>query len=214
MNTELSDHIEALLFYKGEPVSVRDLSRMAGVGEVETREALAVLKERLTGGIRLVLDSDRALLATAPEYTASIESLIKEEFSKDLGKAGSETLAIVLYMGPITRARIDHIRGVNSTFVLRHLSVRGLVEKIQNPDDSRSMLYRPTLELLAHLGVGAVADLPEYEAIRNELAGFERRGEGDDAEALKSTQEEEDDPSFGGEDFDDTDDLFYEEEHA
>lgn len=206
MSYSLSDHIEALLFYKGEPVLVRDLSRMAGVGEVETREALAVLKERLTGGIRLVLDSDRVLLATAPEYTASIESLIKEELSKDLGKAGSEALAIVLYMGPITRARVDHIRGVNSTFALRHLLVRGLVEKISNPDDSRSMLYRPTLELLAHLGVGMVEDLPDYEAVRKELMQFENR-----TDMVSSDIQKED----SADDTDDTpldDDTYYEED--
>jgi segregation and condensation protein B len=205
MSYFLPDHLEALLFYKGEGVLVRDLACMTGVEEGEVKEGLQMLKERLTGGVRLILDTNRALLATAPEYTASIELLVKEELGKELGKAGSEVLAIVLYMGPITRTRIDYIRGVNSTFALRHLLVRGLVEKIPNPDDSRSMLYQPTLELLAHLGVGAVEDLPDYEAVRKELMQFENR-----TDTVSSDMPKED----SADDTDDMsldDDTYYEE---
>jgi segregation and condensation protein B len=195
MNKQLSDHLEALLFYKGEPISVRELGRMAGAGEEEVRMALTVLGERLIGGIRLVMDDHNALLATAPEYAASIETLIKEELSKDIGKAGAETLATVLYMGPLTRARIDHIRGVNSTFILRNLAARGLVEKTPNPDDSRSMLYRPTLALLAYLGVSSVTELPRYVDIRGSVVSFERN-------TMVSAQEKGDDtaPIFLDED--------------
>jgi len=175
MNQRLSDHIEALLFYKGEPVSVRELTHMARANEDEVNNALVTLGECLTGGLRLMRQDDMVMLATAPEYSASIESLIKEELSKDIGKAGAETLATVLYMGPITRARIDHIRGVNSTFILRALTMRGLVEKIPYPNDSRSILYRPTLALLAHMGVTDTSALPEYEAMRSSINLFEKR---------------------------------------
>ncbi|MBC8465222.1 MAG: SMC-Scp complex subunit ScpB [Parcubacteria group bacterium] len=189
MSYSLSDHVEALLFYKGEGVSVHELSRMTDASEEEVREALRTLGERLDGGVRLVVDSERAMLATAPEYAASIEELVKEELSKDLGKAGSEVLAIVVYMGPITRARIDHVRGVNSASTLRHLEVRGLIEKIPSPSDRRSMMYRPTLELLTHLGAESVEVLPDYEAIREEIAYFEERREKDE---MFSHEDEED----------------------
>ena len=189
MSYSLSDYVEALLFYKGEGVSVHELSRMTDASEEEVREALRTLGERLDGGVRLVVDSERAMLATAPEYAASIEELVKEELSKDLGKAGSEVLAIVVYMGPITRARIDHVRGVNSASTLRHLEVRGLIEKIPSPSDRRSMMYRPTLELLTHLGAESVEVLPDYEAIREEIAYFEERREKDE---MFSHEDEED----------------------
>jgi segregation and condensation protein B len=188
MSYSLSDHLEALLFYKGEGVSMRDLARMADANEEEVREALRGLSERLKGGVRLVVDAERAMLATAPEYAASIEELVKEELSKDLGKAGSEVLAIVVYMGPVTRARVDHVRGVNSTSTLRHLLVRGLVEKVPNPNDSRSMMYRPTLELFSHLGVESAEDLPDYEAVRREINNFEHREE--ESEAFSSSEGE------------------------
>lgn len=189
MSYSLSDHLEALLFYKGEGVSIRELGRMTEANEEEVREALGSLGERLNGGVRLVVDAERTMLATAPEYATSIEELVKEELSKDLGKAGSEVLAIVVYMGPVTRARVDHVRGVNSTSTLRHLQVRGLVEKIPNPDDSRSMMYRPTLELLSHLGVESVEVLPDYEAVRREINNFERREEGSEVSSPEGESE-------------------------
>jgi len=167
--------IEAVLFFKGEPVSLAELAKTTHMTLTEIESAVGVLSARLLGGIRLMRQDDMVMLATAPEYAVHIESLIKEELSKDLGKAGAETLAVVLYMGPVTRARIDHIRGVNSTFILRNLAARGLVEKMPNPTDSRSMLYRPTLALLAHLGVAHANDLPEYAHIHAEITSFERR---------------------------------------
>ncbi|NTV22164.1 MAG: SMC-Scp complex subunit ScpB [Candidatus Yonathbacteria bacterium] len=167
--------IEAVLFFKGEPVSLAELAKTTHMTLTEIESAVGVLSTRLSGGIRLMRQDDMVMLATAPEYAVHIESLIKEELSKDLGKAGAETLAVVLYMGPVTRARIDHIRGVNSTFILRNLAARGLVEKMPHPTDSRSMLYRPTLALLAHLGVSDATQLPEYRTIRDEIGVFEQR---------------------------------------
>jgi len=113
------------------------------------------------------------MLGTAPEMGELIEALIKEELSKDLGKAGLETLSIVLYRGPISRSKIDYIRGVSSTFILRNLLVRGLVERVSNPDDQRSFLYKPTFELLSYLGISRIEDLPEYDAVKQELESFQ-----------------------------------------
>ncbi len=112
------------------------------------------------------------MLATAPEAGPLLERIAKEERSKDIGKAGLETLAIILYRGPVTRAEVDYIRGVNSTFILRHLTVRGLVERIPNPEDSRSFLYRPTFELLSFLGITSIEELPEYASIMSQLDEF------------------------------------------
>jgi segregation and condensation protein B len=75
---------------------------------------------------------------------------------KDLGKAGLETLSIILYQGPISRAEIDYIRGVNSNFILRNLLIRGLIERVENPHDQRSFLYKPTLELISYLGLSKI----------------------------------------------------------
>ena len=112
------------------------------------------------------------MLGTSKELSSLIEKLTRDELNRDLGKAGLETLSIILYQGPITRAEIDYIRGVNSQFVVRNLLVRGLIERVDNPKDARSFLYKTTLDLLSLLGVSKIEDLPEYANIRAEIEAF------------------------------------------
>ena len=170
---DLPQKLEAILFWKAEPVSVKKLSELAGESQPAVRAGLIQLGESLKGrGVTLVQTDDEAMLGTAPELAPTIEKLTKDELTRDLGKAGLETLSIVLYQGPISRANIDYIRGVNSQFILRSLLIRGLVERTDNPDDQRSFLYKPTLDLLAHLGVSKATDLPEYAQVRSEIEAF------------------------------------------
>ena len=170
---ELANLIEAILFYQAEPLSAKRLASLTKKSEVEVRDALKVLEEKLSHtGLRLLTNGDEVTLGTSPLAGATIEAITKEELSKDLSKASLETLAIVLYKGPLTRAEIDYVRGVNSTFILRNLLIRGLVEKIDNPHDQRSFLYKPTFALLEHMGVTRIEDLPEYSQTQSALAEF------------------------------------------
>ena len=170
---DISGKVEALLFFRGEPVSRRELGKALGAKEREVEQGLAELREKLAGrGVALVENGDEVELRTAPEASELIEKIRKEELSRDLGKAGAETLAIVLYRGPSTRAEIDYIRGVNSTFILRNLMIRGLAERVPNPSDARSFVYKPTIDLLASLGVKNSSALPDYAAVRKELEAF------------------------------------------
>jgi segregation and condensation protein B len=123
------------------------------------------------------------MLGTAKELSSLIEQLTKEELTRDLGKAGLETLSIVLYQGPISRADIDYIRGVNSQFILRNLLIRGLVERVDNPADARSFLYQTTLQLLSHLGISKREDLPEFDKVREDIAAFKHSAQESDREA-------------------------------
>lgn len=160
----LEQKIEAILFFKGEPVNLKKLTDILKVPEQEIKDAILNLKENLQNRGIVLLEKDYEItLGTAPELSEMIENLQKEELSKDLSKATLETLSIVLYKNGATRAEIDYIRGVNSTFSLRALSVRGLVEKIQDPSDNRRFIYKPTFELLSFMGVTKVEELPEYE---------------------------------------------------
>lgn len=169
----LEAQIEALLFWRGEPVSYRQLAAWLNAEEPAVREATSNLAQSLTSrGITLVNKDNEVMLGTAPEMGETIERLTKEELSKDLGKAALETLTIILYKGPIARAEIDYIRGVNSSFILRNLQIRGLVERIANPDDSRSFLYRPTFDLLQHLGITSTDQLPEHGTLVAQIENF------------------------------------------
>lgn len=170
---ESSKKIEAYLFYNGSPVSFDELKKVCELDDEQLQLAITELEQHLEGGaLTLVKDATTVVLATKKEMGDFITALRKEELSKDIGKAGLETLSIVLYHGPITRAEIDYIRGVNSSFILRALMVRGLVKKETRHNDARTFVYLPTLELLTHLGVPSVEALPDYASVTATLASF------------------------------------------
>lgn len=172
---ELHAQIEALLFFKGEPVSLKRIIETVEKEEGEVLAALEILDGQLKGrGIVLVQHEKQYSLSTCPEASLMIEKITKEELIRDLGKAGLETLSIVAYRGPIARREIDHIRGVNSGFILRNLLIRGLVEKAASKEDERVTLYKPTLELLSFLGITKIDDLPEYQSVQTEIEQFKK----------------------------------------
>ncbi len=170
---KLSNGIEAILFWYGEPVKIKKLVQIFNKTEEEITASLKNLESNLTNrGIVLISKDDEVALGTSKEASEVIEKLTKEELMRDLGRAGLETLSIIIYQGPISRAEIDYIRGVQSNFILRNLMIRGLIEKIPNPKDQRSFLYRPTFDLLNYLGVSKIEEMPEYQKAKEEIEGY------------------------------------------
>lgn len=169
---ELAQSIEALLFALGRPVGRAELASKLNVTAVELNVALNDLRTR-EGGIVVVDDGAMVELRTSPHASSLIERVRKEEYDRDIGKAGLEALAAILYRGPLTRSEIDFIRGVNSSQTLRTLTLRGLVRKIPNPKDERSYLYEPTTDLLSHLGVSHADELPEFNPLKEKLRALE-----------------------------------------
>src|SRR5581483_2291025 len=187
----LENKIEAILFWKGEPLSIKRLADILKKDPAEIEAALTTLERRLeTGGLVLMRKEDEVMLGTAPALSKMIEDLAKEELTKDLGRAGLETLSVILYKEPITRREIDFIRGVNSTFILRHLLIRGLVEKITNPKDERSFLYKPTFELLSYLGASRLESIPNYQEVLTQLNDFQKAEEKSEVESEGETTSE------------------------
>ncbi|MCX6752202.1 MAG: SMC-Scp complex subunit ScpB [Candidatus Nomurabacteria bacterium] len=166
----LESKIEAILFWKGEPMSRKKLAEILKVEEAEMNEGVLRLKNNLKerGIVLIEKDSDIAL-GTAPELSSLFEELQKEELNKELSKASLETLSIILYKNGANRAEIDYIRGVNSSFTLRALSVRGLIERILDPKDSRRYIYKPSFELLSYMGIKSVDELPDYGEVNNSI---------------------------------------------
>jgi len=176
---DISSKLEALLFWKAEPVSTKKLAGFLKVEESVVFSGLDELEQKLQRrGLTIVRDGDQVMLGTAKELSSIIEEIAKEEISRDLGKAGLETLSIILYQGPISRADVDYIRGVNSQFIIRNLLIRGLIERDENPSDARIFLYKPTLTLLSFLGLNKIKDLPEYDQVRQEIESFKKTEEG------------------------------------
>ncbi len=171
----LEAQIEAILFYKAEPMKKSQLAELFSVTTEEVAAALAVLEASLAlRGVRLVQTDTLVQMVTAPEVADIIERVRKEELKGDIGKAGAETLAIILYRGPLSRIEVDRIRGVNSAFIIRNLLIRGLVERRPHPTDSRSFTYAITPTLLNHLGIASRESLPEFSEIMTALDAFEK----------------------------------------
>ena len=170
MSIELESKIEGLLFYKGEDVSVKKLSELLSVSEDEIKEALVKLEKSLENrGLVLVKKDNSVVLGITSELSSLIESIRKDEITKELSKAALETLSIILYKNGVSRSEIDYIRGVNSSFILRNLIVRGLVEKVIDSNDSRRILYRPSFNTLSYMGVTSIEELPNYQEIVRQL---------------------------------------------
>lgn len=199
----LEQKIEAILFFKGEPVSRKKISEILSssakasdgqgkFGQKEIDEAIDKLKISLENrGIVLLEKSDEVTLGTAPELSELIENLQKEELNKELSKASLETLSIVLYKKGGSRAEIDYIRGVNSSFTLRALSIRGLIEKTTDAKDSRRYIYKPSFELLSFMGIKSIEELPDYGEVSNsiEIAAKNLEDLSTEAEETKDNQD-------------------------
>ena len=171
---QLMQHIEALLFVEGGAVSKKELAKLLDSAPEEIDAAIQSLAAASANrGLAIVDDGTRVELRTAPAVAEKIEALRKEELSRDIGRAGLEVLAAILYRGPLARAEIDFIRGVNSSQTLRTLLMRGFVRKVANPKDERSFLYEPTTDILGQLGSASAQEMPEYDAVREKLHALE-----------------------------------------
>jgi len=167
---ELESKIEGLLFYKGEDVQIKKLAELLKATTEEIETALLKLEESLSGrGLVLVRKDDSVVLGISGELSSIIEGIRKDEVTKELTKSSLETLSIILYKNGVSRSEIDYIRGVNSSFILRNLLVRGLIEKIVDPKDNRRLLYRPTFDTLSFMGVTSIEQLPRYNEVRSQL---------------------------------------------
>jgi segregation and condensation protein B len=156
--------LEALLFVAEKPLSRREIAVLAGVDRATVDERLGDLEVSLTGrGIRLVIAGDRVELTTAPDAGALIARYVGADAVK-LSPAGLETLAIVAYRQPVTKAAIERIRGVDSDYTVRALLHRRLVVELGRADTpGRPILYGTGFEFLERFGLTSLDELPPLD---------------------------------------------------
>lgn len=168
--------LEALLFIHGEPLTYKKIEVVLGVEREELDGIIASVKQDLEAehrGLQLISDRDKVQLATKPAFNGILETFVKEEISEDLSPASLEALAIIAYLGPISRARIEYLRGVNSIVILRSLMIRGLIERSPDPEHPNGFLYRTTFDLMKHLGITENDELPEFGKFQELLRVFD-----------------------------------------
>ena len=157
--------LESLLFVAQEPVSVSDLAQCLEADAEAVSEALDRLAMDLSGrGLGLQRLRNRVQLVTPPGAAPFVERFLGLERTGRLSPAAFETLALIAYRQPITRAGIEAVRGVNSDGVLRTLLSHGLVEeagRLEQP--GRPYLYGTTFQFLQQFGLKSIADLPSLD---------------------------------------------------
>jgi len=158
----LSAAIEAILFSSNRPLKLRELQQATEADRTAVEAALEALRESLTHrGLMLQRHQDQVHLATRPEVAAYVRRALRPEVAGRLSPAAYETLAIVAYQQPVTRSRIEEIRGVNSDGVLANLELRDLVVEVgRGEGPGQPKLYGTTMRFLQMLGLESLDQLP------------------------------------------------------
>ena len=167
MNNEegnLKGRIEAVLFVAGEAVSIRDLAKAFHQDEKEIQSALNALRDEYDydqRGFVLKRFNDKVQLATRPLYAGDVVRLLQPVQQQSLSQAAMETLAVVTYKQPVTRAEVEQIRGVKCDYSLQSLMNKGLIREAGRKDTiGRPILFSTTDEFLSHFGLEDLDHLP------------------------------------------------------
>ena len=172
----LKGRIEAILFVAGEAVPVKELARALQTGEEEIRQTVKSLRDEYDyeqRGFLLKRFGDKVQLATRPLYAGDVLRLLQPVQQQSLSQAAMETLAVVAYKQPVTRAEVEQIRGVKCDYSLQSLISKGLIREAGRKDTiGRPILFCTTDEFLSHFGLEGLDGLPPLpepqEAQRNE----------------------------------------------
>jgi segregation and condensation protein B len=165
MTLPLAAQLESILFVASKPLSSKQCSEALEISLEEVKEVFQQLKNKyefLHSGIVILETNEEWYMTTHPENNVLAEKFLKAEISGELTKPQLETLTVISYCGPITKAELEHLRGVNCSMILRNLMMRGLVKESEGVVELLPA-YEVTLEYLRYLGIERVEDLPRYQ---------------------------------------------------
>lgn len=161
--------VEALLFIHGEPLPIEKIGKVLKMDKEQVRIVLDELREEYKDrGIVLIEHNGRVAFGTHPDSAEVLSTFISKSLEEPLTPATLETLSIIAYLGPISKIHIDEMRGVNSYFALKTLSIRGLVEKNEEVE-GRVSLYEISFDALRFLGISRKEDLPSFVEFKERL---------------------------------------------
>ncbi|MBR1497246.1 MAG: SMC-Scp complex subunit ScpB [Oscillospiraceae bacterium] len=162
VNNEIKSAVEAVLFASGDPVPEWRIAQAIGVGNGTVAEAVEALQREYAGrGIRLIRLGEKLQLCSAPEYAQAVTRALEQRKPPKLSAAALEALAIVAYFQPVTRAYVDAIRGVDSSYTMSVLAERGLIEPAGKLDaPGRPTIYRTGDAFLRTMDISSLDELP------------------------------------------------------
>ncbi len=188
----LKSGIEAILFASGDPVSAARIALVLDADEQSVLDAGAALAreyEEQGRGVRLVRLNGALQLHSAPEYATEITRALEQRRAPKLSPASLEVLAIVAYFQPVTRAYIEQMRGVDSSYTVGVLAERGLIEACGHLEAvGRPTLYRTTDLFLRTMGISQLEDLPDLPDMTGSDAAAQLQQKVDELKAAEEAQ--------------------------
>ena len=209
---ELPGAIEAILFISGDPVSIDKLADICNVSKAAVAEALKHLTDRYSGnpwsGLEIRRTEDSYAIMTRPSQKKILDRMFGPRQSPPLSQASYETLAVIAYNQPCTRAQVELVRGVSSDSIISRLLDRGWIEEAGNLDaPGRPSLFKTSKKFLTEFGIESVRDLPplelmSYQTIRDMENSLKEAAGGEDKQIsieslMKAESEENEDGEEG-----------------
>lgn len=196
--TELAPALEAVLMVADEPLDATALATAVGYPVDEVTAALTALTaeyDEQGRGFELRNVAGGWRYYTREEFASVVEGFVLEGQQARLTQAALETLAVVAYKQPVSRARVSAIRGVNVDGVMRTLLTRGLVQEAGQDETSGATLFRTSSYFLERIGVTSIDELPELAPYLPDLADFEDMEHPDSASAAPEVPADANEPS-------------------
>lgn len=155
----------AMLFMSPSPIAMKEFEKQLDLTKEQVRKAVDELMAEYNqeaSPLHLIVLGDRLELVTNPALAEALPASKSYKTGAELTQPQLETVSIIAYKGPISKAEIEHIRGINCSVILRNLLIRGMIEEVAREADLLPK-YQLTHDALRHMGVHSLTELPNYE---------------------------------------------------
>jgi len=161
----LTSQVETLLFISPRPLTIAKLASLTGQPVADVTAAIDTLIDHYKDrGVIIKRVGTTVEMMTAGGNRELAEEFARQEVSGELTRPSLETLAIIAYRGPVSKAELEIIRGVNCSLILRNLMIRGLAEEVDGPIADQPY-YQVTMDFLKYIGVAKLDQLPNYQQL-------------------------------------------------
>lgn len=165
---------ECLLFVAGDPVPITEIARVLERSTVQTRALLKRMEAHyrmLERGILPVVTDETAQLTSNRDYAADVQKLLQPDETKNVSQSLLETLAVVAYRQPVTRADVERVRGVRCDYAVTQLVRLGLIHEVGRKDAvGRPTLFGTTDRFLRQFGIHSIEEMPDFLHYSHEIA--------------------------------------------
>lgn len=172
-DASVSDRIECMLFVAGDPVAVAELARVLELSVPQTRATLADMERAYSAagrGVQLLVTAETAQLTSNPAYADDVRQLLRPDEVKSVSQSLLETLAVIAYRQPVTRADVERVRGVRCEYAVSQLAKLGLIREVGRKDAvGRPVLFGTTDRFLRQFGIHSVEEMPEFLRYSKEI---------------------------------------------